>query len=150
MFSLESFTYQWLSSCSHPCTRDPLCGCLSTPRQPIMGPFSKAPKGNGIGAMGSKNPCAYQNPCVSLLGMVLKTWVWFIPLPLRALPTFKGIPELGQPAKEASTPGAAVAQDSSKERAVETGCSGITLYQRLCYYIILPTSTAPLSDCTPL
>ena len=39
--------------------------------------FSKAPKGNGMGATGSKNPRAYQNPCFSLLGMVLRTWVWF-------------------------------------------------------------------------
>ena len=40
-------------------------------------PFSKAPEGNGIGATGSKNPSAYQNPYFSLLGMVLRTWVWF-------------------------------------------------------------------------
>ena len=39
--------------------------------------FSKAPKGNGIGATGSKNLRAYWNPCFSLLGMVLRTWVWF-------------------------------------------------------------------------
>ena len=38
---------------------------------------SKAPEGNGIWATGSKNPRAYPNPCVSLLGMVLRTWVWF-------------------------------------------------------------------------
>ena len=38
---------------------------------------SKAPKGNGIGATGSKNPLAYRNPCFSLLGMVLRTWVCF-------------------------------------------------------------------------
>ena len=38
---------------------------------------SKAPKGNGIGATGSKTPHAYYIPCCSLLGMVLRTWVWF-------------------------------------------------------------------------
>ena len=34
------------------------------------------PKGNGIGATGSKNPRSYY-PCFSLLGMVLRTCVWF-------------------------------------------------------------------------
>ena len=37
----------------------------------------RGPKGNGIGTMGSKNPRAYKNPCFSLLGMVLRTRVWF-------------------------------------------------------------------------
>ena len=37
----------------------------------------RAHKGNGIGARGSKNPRAYLNPCFSLLGMVLRTRVWF-------------------------------------------------------------------------
>ena len=36
---------------------------------------NKAPKGNGIGATGSKNPRAYQSPCFSLLGVVLRIWV---------------------------------------------------------------------------
>ena len=36
---------------------------------------SKAPQGNGRGPMGSKNPHAYQNPCFSLLGMVLRALV---------------------------------------------------------------------------
>ena len=39
--------------------------------------LSNAPKGNGVGATGSKKPGAYQNPCFSLIGMVLRTWVWF-------------------------------------------------------------------------
>ena len=39
--------------------------------------LGKAPKGNGIGATGSRKPRAYKSPCFSLLGMVLRTWVWF-------------------------------------------------------------------------
>ena len=39
--------------------------------------LSKAPKGNGTRATGSKNPRAHYNLCFSLLGMVLRTWVWF-------------------------------------------------------------------------
>ena len=34
----------------------------------------KAPQGDKRGSMGSKNPPAYQSPCFSLLGMVLKLW----------------------------------------------------------------------------
>ena len=45
--------------------------------QQTLGIISKAPQGNGIGATGSENPRAYQNPCFSLLGMVLRTWDWF-------------------------------------------------------------------------
>ena len=37
-------------------------------------PLSKAPRGNARGAIGSKNPPAYRNPCFfSLLGMVPTT-----------------------------------------------------------------------------
>ena len=35
------------------------------------------PKGNGIGAAGSKSPRTYCNPCVSLLGMVVRAGVWY-------------------------------------------------------------------------
>ena len=56
--------------------------------RPAPSSFSKAPKGNGIGATGSKNPRAYQNPCCSLLGMVLRTWLRFskTPVPLYRYP----------------------------------------------------------------
>ena len=42
----------------------------------------------------------------------------------------------------------------SSSRFIKGGCSGnrvqwFTSYYRLCYYIILPPSTAPPSDCTP-
>ena len=40
-------------------------------------PLSKASQVNERGAMGSKNLPAYQKPCFSLLGMVLRTLVWF-------------------------------------------------------------------------
>ena len=61
---------------------------MIVPLSPLL---RKAPKGNGIGATGSKNPRAYYNICFSLLCMVLRALVWFqepfapIPLPLGAL-----------------------------------------------------------------
>ena len=38
---------------------------------------------------------------------------------------------------------------SAKGGAVETGCSDFVWCYVLCYYIILPQSTAPASHCTP-
>ena len=43
-----------------------------------------------------------------------------------------------------------LSQDSSKGGAVETGCSDLYDVCMRVYYIILPQSTAPPSDCTPL
>ena len=89
----------------------------------------------------------------------INTWPIFRESVPCRVPSGLGSSSLGRAPRRGSRSGAVgslgglaavEAQDSSKGGAVETGCSGLNdvIYQLV--YIILPQSTAPPSDCTPL
>ena len=71
--SLYIYIYVYIHSCVATAKRS----CPQDPCLPLLTSLGKAPKGNRTRATDSKTPPAYQNPCFSLLSMLLRTLVMF-------------------------------------------------------------------------